>query len=317
MRSSTQKPRDMLELHPALAQLHVVDRRWKDLPAWARLASEWRLYRQAARPALRPDRAPDGSSARRLARARARACATQWLPTWRARRVPGSAALRISFRSRHRDAPPGRAESRYPAQDRDPARRCRAGPGARSGRGGRACRRCAACRTRPHGRTLRPFSSGFSLAVQVLAGGSRSGAHRCARGARRSSDPDRGAGRQGNGVHRSNPRTCAHAIHGFVGKAHAQAARRPRRVARGSSSAWIRRRCTSPRRCSTPVVALFGPSSDVEWGPWRVAHRVVASTAHRCRPCGNDGCGGGKVSECISRLPLDSVLQAADALLAQ
>jgi heptosyltransferase III len=67
----------------------------------------------------------------------------------------------------------------------------------------------------------------------------------------------------------------------------------------------------------TPVVALFGPSGEIEWGPWQVAHRVVASTAHPCRPCGNDGCGGGKVSECLTHLPLASVLTAVDALLAR
>src|SRR6202023_533309 len=46
----------------------------------------------------------------------------------------------------------------------------------------------------------------------------------------------------------------------------------------------------------TPVVALFGPSGDVEWGPWRVVNRVVTSSDHPCRPCGIDGCGGGKIS---------------------
>jgi lipopolysaccharide heptosyltransferase III len=67
----------------------------------------------------------------------------------------------------------------------------------------------------------------------------------------------------------------------------------------------------------TPVVALFGPSGEIEWGPWQVAHRVVASSVHPCRPCGNDGCGGGKVSECLTHLPLASVLSAVDSLLAR
>jgi heptosyltransferase-3 len=67
----------------------------------------------------------------------------------------------------------------------------------------------------------------------------------------------------------------------------------------------------------TPVVALFGPSSEFEWGPWQVPHRIVASTEHPCRPCGNDGCGGGKVSECLTQLPLDSVMAAVDSLLAR
>ncbi|HET7730246.1 MAG TPA: putative lipopolysaccharide heptosyltransferase III [Usitatibacter sp.] len=65
----------------------------------------------------------------------------------------------------------------------------------------------------------------------------------------------------------------------------------------------------------TPVVALFGPSGDKEWGPWRVPHRVV-TTDHPCRPCGNDGCGGGKVSECLTRLPVDRVHSAVNELLA-
>ncbi len=66
----------------------------------------------------------------------------------------------------------------------------------------------------------------------------------------------------------------------------------------------------------TPVVALFGPSGDIEWGPWRVRSRVIASEAHPCRPCGNDGCGGGKVSECLTTLPVERVHAAARELLA-
>jgi len=64
----------------------------------------------------------------------------------------------------------------------------------------------------------------------------------------------------------------------------------------------------------TPVVVLFGPSGEFSWGPWQVAHRVVASNSYPCRPCGNDGCGGGKVSECLTTLPVSEVLQAMQAL---
>ena len=67
----------------------------------------------------------------------------------------------------------------------------------------------------------------------------------------------------------------------------------------------------------TPVVALFGPSGEFEWGPWRVPHRIVASDEHPCRPCGNDGCGGGKVSECLTRLPVEAATAAVDSLLAR
>jgi heptosyltransferase-3 len=64
----------------------------------------------------------------------------------------------------------------------------------------------------------------------------------------------------------------------------------------------------------TPAVALFGPSGEQEWRPWRVAHRVV-TTNHPCRPCGNDGCGGGKISECLTTLGVDEVYAAIQDLL--
>jgi heptosyltransferase-3 len=64
----------------------------------------------------------------------------------------------------------------------------------------------------------------------------------------------------------------------------------------------------------TPVVALFGPSGEAEWGPWKVPHLVVASNRHACRPCGNDGCGGGKLSECLASISVEAVLEAVGAL---
>ena len=57
----------------------------------------------------------------------------------------------------------------------------------------------------------------------------------------------------------------------------------------------------------TPAVALFGPSGEIRWRPWMVVHRVVASDMHPCRPCGNDGCGGSKVSDCLTTLPVERV----------
>jgi heptosyltransferase-3 len=65
-----------------------------------------------------------------------------------------------------------------------------------------------------------------------------------------------------------------------------------------------------------PTVALFGPSSEVVWGPWNVEQRVVTTT-HSCRPCGVDGCGGSKVSECLTLLGVDPVHAAAQELLAR
>ena len=65
----------------------------------------------------------------------------------------------------------------------------------------------------------------------------------------------------------------------------------------------------------TPVVGIFGPSGELEWRPWGVPYRVVASEFHPCRPCGLDGCGGGKISECLTSLPAGKVLAACDELL--
>jgi heptosyltransferase-3 len=65
----------------------------------------------------------------------------------------------------------------------------------------------------------------------------------------------------------------------------------------------------------TPTLALFGPSGEHEWGPWMVPQRVVVSPAHPCRPCGLDGCGGGKVSECLTTLRVDRVHDALESLL--
>lgn len=65
-----------------------------------------------------------------------------------------------------------------------------------------------------------------------------------------------------------------------------------------------------------PVVALFGPSGDKQWGPWGVPFRVVSSNQHPCRPCGIDGCGGGKVSDCLAVITVDQVLAATNELLA-
>jgi heptosyltransferase III len=65
----------------------------------------------------------------------------------------------------------------------------------------------------------------------------------------------------------------------------------------------------------TPTVALFGPSGEHEWGPWQVRSEIVTSE-HTCRPCGHDGCGGGKVSECLTTLPVSRVWESVERVLA-
>ena len=64
-----------------------------------------------------------------------------------------------------------------------------------------------------------------------------------------------------------------------------------------------------------PVVALFGPSSEKDWGPWQNPRARVVVTDFACRPCGLDGCGGSKVSECLVELPAARIMSALEDLI--
>ncbi len=63
-----------------------------------------------------------------------------------------------------------------------------------------------------------------------------------------------------------------------------------------------------------PVVALFGPSGEVSWGPWGEGHVVVASP-YLCRPCGQDGCLGSKRSDCLEAISAQMVWEVVEPLL--
>jgi heptosyltransferase III len=63
-----------------------------------------------------------------------------------------------------------------------------------------------------------------------------------------------------------------------------------------------------------PVVALFGPSSEVTWGPWRNPKARVVAHPMSCRPCYLDGCGGGKVSDCLHAISVESVLSELEVV---
>lgn len=68
----------------------------------------------------------------------------------------------------------------------------------------------------------------------------------------------------------------------------------------------------------TPVVAIFGPSGELNWRPWKAAHRVVSQIdRYPCRPCGMDGCAGSKISECLRTMAASRILEAFDELLVQ
>jgi heptosyltransferase-3 len=66
----------------------------------------------------------------------------------------------------------------------------------------------------------------------------------------------------------------------------------------------------------TPVLALFGPSGEFNWGPWGQGH-VVIKKDWDCRPCGKDGCRGSKRSRCLEEISEEEVLERALELLAK
>ncbi|NGX39917.1 MAG: Lipopolysaccharide core heptosyltransferase RfaQ [Chlamydiae bacterium] len=59
-----------------------------------------------------------------------------------------------------------------------------------------------------------------------------------------------------------------------------------------------------------PVVALFGPTSEINWGPWQNPRSIVVSQKRSCRPCLMDGCGGSKMSDCLWTLSPDGIVEA-------
>jgi len=70
----------------------------------------------------------------------------------------------------------------------------------------------------------------------------------------------------------------------------------------------------------TPVISIFGPSNEKNWGPWGGKHRVIALTAENsptfaCRPCGKDGCEGSKISQCLIQMEPDLIIREALKIL--
>jgi heptosyltransferase-3 len=68
----------------------------------------------------------------------------------------------------------------------------------------------------------------------------------------------------------------------------------------------------------TPVVSIFGPTNEKNWGPWKGKYKVIGLSAKdaemfACRPCGQDGCEGTKISQCL--VQLDPKMVTHQALL--
>ncbi len=64
----------------------------------------------------------------------------------------------------------------------------------------------------------------------------------------------------------------------------------------------------------TPVIAIFGPTSETNWGPWMHPKARVVAQNFPCRPCFKDGCAGSKLSDCLYTMRIENVLHAYDSL---
>jgi len=70
-----------------------------------------------------------------------------------------------------------------------------------------------------------------------------------------------------------------------------------------------------------PVIAFFGPSGAFHWGPWdnelaksgyenkngyqEMGKHKVIQVSWDCAPCGQDGCNGSKISDCLMKKGID------------
>lgn len=309
--------REMLEGHPAIAQLHLVDRKWKELAAPSRLVAEWRLYR-----ALRGQRYdllihltdhPRGAWL-------ARALGTRYAVAPDVARKPH--AWKRSFT--HLVPLPAHGGRHRVELNLDALRRIGVQPGREEERrlvlvpGGDAEReveRLLSAQGLVKGQFIH-FHPGsrwqFKCWPAERAAALIDALAKCGERIVLTAAPDERElaliaairGHAGAQVLDLSGKLSLKQLAALTAKA---------KLFIGVDSAPMHMAAAM----RTPVVALFGPSSEIEWSPWQVPHKIVASAEYRCRPCGNDGCGGGKVSECLTQLPLDSVMAAVDSLLAR
>jgi len=310
--------RHMLDLHPAIAQVHVVDRRWKELAPPARLMREWRLHAAMRKRGydliVHLSEHPRGAW---LARSLGARCAV-------AHDFPRKAGLwKKSFT--HLAPLPGNGRRHRVELNLDTLRRLGIQPGDDERRlvlvPGEDADRSVDELLAAHGLAPKKFihfqpgsrwlfkcwpSEHAARLIDVLS----------RRGERivLTAGPDE---RERAMIAEIRDRTDAQFLD-FSGKSMLGLKQLAALIARAKLFIGVD---SAPMHIAaamqTPTVALFGPSGELDWGPWKVPHRVVVSGEHSCRPCGNDGCGGGKVSECLSRLPLEAVLSAVDSLLAR
>jgi heptosyltransferase III len=64
-----------------------------------------------------------------------------------------------------------------------------------------------------------------------------------------------------------------------------------------------------------PVVAIFGPSIELKWGPYQNQNTRIVTMPMSCRSCDLEGCANSGRSECLETLPVERVYKAIESLL--
>ena len=70
----------------------------------------------------------------------------------------------------------------------------------------------------------------------------------------------------------------------------------------------------------SPVISIFGPTNEKNWGPWKGKYQVIGLSAKdadtfACRPCGMDGCEGSKISQCLVQMDPKRIVREALEIL--
>ncbi|MBI4740438.1 MAG: putative lipopolysaccharide heptosyltransferase III [Betaproteobacteria bacterium] len=306
---------EMLALHPAIRQVHTIDRQWKKLDAFAHIAAEWRLL-QTLRNCrydlvVHLTEHPRGAWLARL-------CGARW-----------AVAPAIKRRGRfwqnsfsHFTGKPANALRHTVERNLDALRRIGLYPGADERAltlvPGRDAEERVTLLLREHGVGTKSFIHihpasrwHFKCWTAEKMAALIDRLHDAGHTVVLSAAPDAAETAMLEAI-QSQLRHPATSLAGQLSLKELAALTARARLFVGVDSAPMH----IAAAMGTPTVALFGPSGDREWGPWGVPARVVASDAHPCRPCGIDGCGGGKVSDCLAGLPVDRVHTAVLELLA-
>jgi heptosyltransferase-3 len=64
-----------------------------------------------------------------------------------------------------------------------------------------------------------------------------------------------------------------------------------------------------------PVVAMFGPTSDKTWAPWRNPFAKIVTQDYTCRPCYMPGCAHRGVSDCLETMSPALIIESIERML--